>query len=84
MLANKVVDIIKGFQYLYNRFGSFSITEEMIGWTELGVVKVWFNSDYSLNRKGNIATLEVMISGLVSILQKKSLLKQTVRKSNTF
>ena len=51
LLASKVSDIVAGFDYLHRRFGAFSITEEMIGLTELGIVKVWLNEDFSLNTK---------------------------------
>ncbi len=44
-------DIVKGFEYLYKRFGAFHITKEMIGWTDLGIIKVWINEDFSLNKK---------------------------------
>ena len=43
MLLGRVTDIVSGFSYLFRRFGLFKIKEEMIGWTNLGVVKVWLN-----------------------------------------
>lgn len=49
-MAAKIEDITKGFAYLFNRFGPFHITEGMIGITELGVIKVWFNEDYCSNK----------------------------------
>lgn len=51
MLSQKVLDVVGGLKYLFRRVGPFSIIEEMIGWTELGVVKVWFNDDFSSNNK---------------------------------
>ena len=51
MLTNKVIDIVRAFDYLYKRHGCFKVKEELIGWTDLGVVKVWLNEDYSLNAK---------------------------------
>lgn len=53
-MPSKVKDIVKAFDYLHRRFGTFSITEEMIGFTELGIPKVWLNPDFSLNRKLNL------------------------------
>jgi hypothetical protein len=49
MLLARVTDIVAGFSYLHRRFGLFKIKEEMIGWTNLGVIKVWLNYDYGLN-----------------------------------
>ena len=51
MLLGKVIEIVAGFSYLFRRFGFFKIKEEMIGWTDLGVIKVWLNEDYGLNNK---------------------------------
>lgn len=53
-LAAKTSEIVTGFDYLFRRFGSFAITEEMIGLTELGVVKVWINEDFSQNTKSEL------------------------------
>jgi hypothetical protein len=50
-LTSKVPDIVQGFDYLCRRFGPFRIQPQLIGWTELGVIKVWLNEDYSLNCK---------------------------------
>lgn len=45
----KIIDILRAIEYLKQRFGYFHIKKGMIGWTALGVVKVWINSDFSAN-----------------------------------
>ncbi len=38
----------------------------MIGWTELGVIKVWMNEDFSQNRKeGEVVNEEAMVGSLI-------------------
>jgi hypothetical protein len=43
------MDILRAIEYLRQRFGLFRIKKGMIGWTTLGVAKVWINSDFSAN-----------------------------------
>ncbi len=43
------MDILRAIEYLKQRFGLFRIKKGMIGWTALGVAKVWINSDFSAN-----------------------------------
>jgi hypothetical protein len=38
-----------GFERLFNRFGTFRITENMVGVTEKGFCRVWINENFSLN-----------------------------------
>ena len=69
-ISGKAIDIVRGFNYLNRRFGHFVIKEEMIGCTELGIVKVWFNEDFSLNTKSEVCeSEEMMVVQLIKILQ---------------
>lgn len=40
-----------GFEELYYRFGSFTITDDHIGFNEIGQCKVWNNPIFPSNRK---------------------------------
>ena len=85
MLSNKIIDIVKGFEYLFRRFGSFAITEEMIGWTKLGIVKVWINEDFCSNYKQFSSESEsTMVSDLIRILQEQNLLRKYFKNCDSF
>lgn len=69
-LSNRAIDIVKGFDYLFKRFGAFHISPEMIGWTDIDVIKVWFNEDFASNRICNpIREPSIMVSELIDILE---------------
>src|ERR1700679_3698532 len=54
----------------------------MIGWTGLGVVKVWINEDYALNRKAASAVSEeMMVKDLVKVLQDAGIFRAKTPKS---
>lgn len=48
-MKTKIMDVLRSIEYLRQRFGLFRIKKGMIGWTALGVAKVWINSDFSAN-----------------------------------
>jgi hypothetical protein len=56
---NKITDIFKAVEYLHTRFGAFRITKGMIGWTDLGVAKVWINEDFCSNSVQEEASCEL-------------------------
>jgi len=35
--------------YLGQKYGFFHINRKLIGWTNLGVIKVWINSNFASN-----------------------------------
>jgi hypothetical protein len=84
MLVSRIKDIVRAFDYLFRRFGPFPVTSDLVGWTQLGV-KIWFNPDFSLNRKPQSQlTEETMISQILVLLSEKCLLPKTVQKISTF
>lgn len=84
MLIPRVRDIVKACDYLCRRFGPFAITGDLVGWSKLGV-KVWFNPDFSLNRKPQTqVTEEGMVSQLVVLLKEKCLLPKSTKQFSTF
>jgi len=50
MLNKNLLAILKGYEYLCKRFGKFYLTDNMIGWTNLNIVKIWFNEDFASNQ----------------------------------
>lgn len=45
-MVSKIIDIVRAIEYLRGRFGLFRIRKGMIGWTELGVAKVWISEKF--------------------------------------
>jgi hypothetical protein len=75
MLSNKATDIVKGFEYLAKRFGAFHIRPDMIGWTDIEVIKVWFNEDFASNRIDTpIRDSSIMVQELIDILKEASII----------
>ena len=50
MLSNNLMSILKAYEYLCKRFGRFYLKPGMIGWTNLNIVKIWFNEDFGSNK----------------------------------
>ena len=50
MLSNNLMSILKAYEYLCKRFGRFYLKPGMIGWTNLNIVKIWFNEDFESNK----------------------------------
>lgn len=44
-----LVAAVSAFKVLTNKFGFFRVSPRMIGFTKEGEVKVWINSNFSLN-----------------------------------
>lgn len=53
---SSIGDVVRTVQYLKRRYGGFRVRREMVGLTELGVVKVWVNEDFSSNQVQEITS----------------------------
>ena len=85
-------ECVVGFERLFNRFGGFDITENMIAVNEKGFCKVWVNENFSLNsmQKNNCKEVK-MVQKIIGIIESHSCDSKASKKlfgllqnSNTF
>jgi hypothetical protein len=50
------------------RFGAFQVKKGMIGWTALGIVKVWIHEDFSSNFVEELSSDEQMLEDIFTVL----------------